>query len=155
MAERRVLVRGVSGRYRRSSKKETGRILNEFVEMTGYSRTYAAWLLNQQGRKVWVNRKLAVVGEVGIRSRRRRRRVSGEDVRRVLTRLWKLLDYLCGKRLVAALPETIEALERHGELKLTEELRQKLLSVSVLLGIRGSEGDIGNNLGFGFLSVLA
>jgi hypothetical protein len=138
MAERRVLVRGVSGRYRRSSKKETGRILNEFVEMTGYSR-----------------RKLAVVGEVGIRSRRRRRRVSGEDVRRVLTRLWKLLDYLCGKRLVAALPETIEALERHGELKLTEELRQKLLSVSVLLGIRGSEGDIGNNLGFGFLSVLA
>ena len=130
MAERRVLVRGVSGRYRRSSKKEKGRILDEFVEMTGYNRTYAAWLLNQQGRKVWVNRKLAVVGEVGIRSRRRRRRVYGEDVKRVLTRLWKLLDYLCGKRLVAALPETIEALERHGELKLTEELRQKLLSVS-------------------------
>ena len=67
MAERRVLVRGVSGRYRRSSKKEKGRILDEFVEMTGYNRTYAAWLLNQQGRKVWVNRKLAVVGEVGIR----------------------------------------------------------------------------------------
>jgi hypothetical protein len=104
MAERRVLVRGVSGRYRRSSKKEKGRILDEFVEMTGYNRTYAAWLLNQQGRKVWVNRKLAVVGEVGIRSRRRRRRVYGEDVKRVLIRLWELLDYLCGKRLVGALP---------------------------------------------------
>jgi hypothetical protein len=36
----------------------------------------------------------------------------------------ELLDHLCGKRLVAALPETIAALERHGELKLTEELRQ-------------------------------
>jgi hypothetical protein len=130
MAERRVLVRGVSGRYRRSSKKEKGRILDEFVQMTGYHRTYAAWLLNQQGRKVWVNRKLAVVGEVGIRSRRRRRRVYGEDVKRVLIRLWKLLDYLCGKRLVAALPETIEALERHGEFKLSEKLRCKLLSVS-------------------------
>jgi hypothetical protein len=79
---------------------------------------------------VWVNRKLAVVGDVGIRSRRRRRKVYGEDVKRVLTRLWKLLDYVCGKRLVAALAETIEALERHGELRLTEELRQKLLSVS-------------------------
>jgi hypothetical protein len=130
MAERRVLVRGVSGKYRRSSEKEKGRILDEFVEMTGYNRAYAAWLLNQQGRKVWVNRKLAVVAEVGIRSRRRCHRVYGEDVKRVLIRLWKLLDYLCGKRLVGALPETIEALERHGELKLTKPLRQKLLCVS-------------------------
>jgi hypothetical protein len=71
-----------------------------------------------------------VKGDVGCRIRRRRQRIYGEDVKRVLTRLWELLDYLCGKRLVAALPETIEALERHGELKLTEELRQKLLSVS-------------------------
>jgi len=130
MAERRVLVRGVSGRYRGSSKKEKGRILDEFVEMTGYNRTYAAWLLNLQGRKLWLNRKLVVVGEVGVRSRRRRRRVYGEEVKRVLTRVWKLLDYLCGKRLVGALPETMEALERHGELKLSDELRRKLLSIS-------------------------
>jgi hypothetical protein len=130
MAERRVLVRGVSGRYRGSSKKEKGRILDEFVEMTGYNRTYAAWLLNQQGRKVWVNRKLVVVGEVGMGRRRRRHKVYGEEVKGVLIRLWKLLDYLCGKRLVGALPETIEALERHGELKLTKELRGKLMSIS-------------------------
>jgi hypothetical protein len=98
--------------------------------MTGYNRSYAAWLLNQQGRKVWVHRKVAVVGEVGIGSRRRRRRTYGADVKKVLIRLWQLLDYLCGKRLVGALAETIEALERHGELKLPEELRRKLLSVS-------------------------
>ena len=130
MAERRVLVRGVSGRYRRSSKKEKGRILDEFVEMTGYNRSYAAWLLSQQGRKVWVNRKLAVVGEVGVRRVRRRPKIYDAEVKRVLIRLWKLLDYLCGKRLVGALLETIEALERHGELKLTEDLRRKLLSIS-------------------------
>ena len=130
MAERRVLVRGVSGRYRRSRKKEKGRILDEFVEMTGYNRSYAAWLLSQQGRKVWLNRKVAVVGEVGVGRGRRRRRIYGSEVKRVLIRLWKMLDYLCGKRLVAALPAAIEALERHGELKLTEELRCKLLSIS-------------------------
>jgi hypothetical protein len=130
MAERRVLVRGVAGRYRRSSKKEKGRILDEFVEMTGYNRSYAGWLLCQQGRKVWVNRRLAVVGEVGTGRVRRRRRIYGSDVKRVLIRLWKLLDYLCGKRLVGALPETIEALERHGELQLAEELRGKLLTIS-------------------------
>ena len=110
MAERRVLVRGVSGRYRRSSKKEKGRILDEFVEMTGYNRSYAAWLLSQQGRKVWVNRKLAVVGEVGVRRVRRRPKIYDAEVKRVLIRLWKLLDYLCGKRLVGALPDTVAAL---------------------------------------------
>jgi hypothetical protein len=119
-----------SERYRRTSKKEKGRILDEFVQMSGYKGSYAAWLLAQQGHRVWVNRKLAVAGEVGIRSRRRRRRVYGEDVKRVLIRLWKLLDYVCGKRLVGALPETIEALERHGELKLTEGLRGQLRAIS-------------------------
>lgn len=130
MSERRVLVRGVSERYRKSSKREKGCILDEFVELTGYNRSYAAWLLNQQGRKVWVNRQVKVVGEVTVRPMRRRRKVYGTEVKRVLIRLWKLLDYLCGKRLVAALAGTLEALERHGELQLSEEVRQKLLSIS-------------------------
>jgi hypothetical protein len=130
MSERRVLVRGVSARYRKSRKREKGRILDEFVELTGYNRSYAAWLLNQQGRKVWLNPQVKVVGEVTVRPVRQRSRVYGSEVKRVLIRLWKLLDYLCGKRLVAALPETLEALERHGEMPISEEVRQKLLSIS-------------------------
>ena len=130
MAERRVLVRGVSGRYRRSRKKEKGRILDEFVEMTGYNRAYAAWLLNQQGRKVWVKRNVAVVGEVKVRSGRKRRKRYGVEVERALIRLWKMLDYLCGKRLVAALPGALEALERHQELHVSEEVQGKLLTIS-------------------------
>ena len=62
MAERRVLVRGVSERYRRGSKKEKGRILDDLVEVTGYNRSYAAWLLNQQGRRV---RRAAKYGPSG------------------------------------------------------------------------------------------
>jgi hypothetical protein len=130
MAERRVLVRGVSGRYRGSSKKEKGRILDEFVEMTGYNRAYAAWLLNQQGRKVWVKRKVAVAGDVKVGWARKRRRTYGVEVQTVLIRLWKMLDYLCGKRLVAALPGALEALERHEELHVSEEVRGKLLTIS-------------------------
>ncbi|MDA2928322.1 hypothetical protein MYX78_14030, partial [Acidobacteria bacterium AH-259-G07] len=64
------------------------------------------------------------------RVRRRRRRIYGEDVKRELKRIWDMLDYLCGKRLAAALPATLEALERHGELKMSAEVREKLLSVS-------------------------
>jgi len=129
MAERWVLVRGVSGRYRRSSKKEKSRLLDECVEATGYNRCYAAWVLNQQGRKVWVKKDLAVVGEVRVK-RRRRRCMYDEPVRRALERIWRMLDYLCGKRLVEALPTVLEALQRWGELRLSVEVREKLLRIS-------------------------
>jgi len=75
MAEKRVLVRGMAERYRRSGKKEKGRLLDELVEVTGYNRSYATWLLNQQGRKIWVRRDLVVVGEIGVRKLRRRHRI--------------------------------------------------------------------------------
>ena len=130
MSERRILVRGIAGRYQKSQKKEKGRILDEFVEMTGYQRNYASRLLRNQGRKVWLKRQVAAVGEVKVRSVRKRRKTYGVEVQRALVRLWKLLDYLCGKRLVAALPGTLEALERHGEWKPSEELRGKLVSIS-------------------------
>lgn len=130
MAERRVLVRGVAERYGKGSKKEKGRILNELVEVTGYNRSYAAWLLTQQGRRVRVGKRSEVIGEIRMRGAGRRRRIYGPEVKRVLVRLWQMLDYLCGKRLVAAVPGCLEALERHGELKLSQELRQKLLSIS-------------------------
>ena len=129
MAERRVLVKVFAAEYSKVRKKQKGTILDQFVEATDYERHYAARLSRGHGRRVGVAPGVIVKGDVGCRIRRRRRRIYGEDVKRVLIRLWKLLDYLCGKRLVAALSETIEALERHGELKLTQELRRQLLSV--------------------------
>jgi len=130
MAERRVLVKVFAAEYRRVRKKQKGLILDQFVEATGYERHYAARLLRSHGKRVVVAPGVMVKGDVGCRIRQRRRRIYGADVKRVLNRLWQLLDYLCGKRLVGALPETIEALERHDELKLTQELRRKLLSIS-------------------------
>ena len=64
MQEKRVLVCGTSGRYRKSGKKEKGSILDEIVEVTGYQRSYAARLLRSQGKKVRVSFKTAVVGDV-------------------------------------------------------------------------------------------
>ncbi|KDA53747.1 hypothetical protein EG19_03270 [Thermoanaerobaculum aquaticum] len=45
-------------------------------------------------------------------------------------KLWVMLDYPCGRRLVAALPEVLEALERHRELAVGGELKGKLLTIS-------------------------
>ena len=130
MRERRVLVKAFAGPYQRGRKKEKGEILDGFVEQTGYQRRYAARLLRNHGRVVQVRPGVRVQGDVQCRVKRVRRRTYDEPVLRALKRIWKMLDYLCGKRLVAALPETIQALERHGELHLRGEVRSKLCRIS-------------------------
>ena len=44
--------------------------------------------------------------------------------------LWEASDRVCGKRLTALLPILLPALERNGHLKLDEQLRLKILSMS-------------------------
>jgi transposase InsO family protein len=44
--------------------------------------------------------------------------------------IWEVGDRMCGKLLQAAMPGLLPALEQHGELKLGEEVRQQLLSMS-------------------------
>jgi len=54
----------------------------------------------------------------------------GSEVLEPLKRVWATLDAPCGKRLHAVMAETVEALERHGELALTPSERSQLLRMS-------------------------
>ena len=45
-------------------------------------------------------------------------------------KVWAILDCPCGKRLIAALPDTVKALEKHGEIDLGDPVRSRLLSMS-------------------------
>ncbi len=49
---------------------------------------------------------------------------------KVLKKIWVLLDFMCGKRLAAILPEVVPILERKGELKLRGETRRQLIEIS-------------------------
>ncbi len=130
MAERRTVIKGFAGAYRRACKKEKGKILEQVVEATGYGRRYAARVLRGQGRRLFLKGGVVLEGDVGVRSRRVRKRIYGEEVRRALQRLWEMLDYLCGRRMAAALPALIESLERHGEAVAEREVRHLLLRIS-------------------------
>lgn len=136
MRERQATVRETASRYRGASKKQQTQILNEFVKLTGYNRSYATYALRNCGRRqvrMIGQRRLAfVVGYArpsGIR--RRRRRCYGDDVLEALKRLWAISDGLCGKRLVVFIRETLPVLERYGEITLADQLTQrKLLQIS-------------------------
>jgi hypothetical protein len=124
MQERKAVTAVLRTRYRRASKKQKGRLLDEVVGLTGYNRRYAAALLGERGASA-----------AGLRERvepraRQRRRVYDAAVLAALRRVWAIMDGICGKRLAAVLPETVAVLERHGELALEVAVRQKLCAIS-------------------------
>jgi hypothetical protein len=131
-ATRQELVQAISGRYRAVSADEKGRILDEFVALTGYHRKHAIRVLN---------------GSTGTRiSRRGRLRLYDEAVRQALIVFWEASDRVCGKRLKPLLPVLLPALERHGHISLDPAVRTHLLVVSastidrMLSGARASAG---------------
>jgi len=74
--------------------------------------------------------KLGGGGPVRRKANRRRKRVYDEHVESVLVTVWKILDYICGKRLRGVLDETIGKLEQFGEITCDRETREKLNRMS-------------------------
>ena len=105
--------------YARASKREKGRILDEFVALTGYHRVHAARVLRQQP-------KLQVRKQID----RRRQKKYGPEEFRAVRKIWAVLGMPAGKRLAPYLAEIVPVMERCGELPLEDSVRDKLLRVS-------------------------
>ena len=116
------LLAALSGRYESSSKTDKGRILDEYVAVSGYHRKHAIRLLGSRGSP-------RAQPEAG-RGLDGQRRIYDEAVTEALIVLWEAADRICGKRLKAIIPDLIAALERHGHLGLDEQVRERLLVVS-------------------------
>jgi hypothetical protein len=114
---KRELLRAIRPRYTLGKRTAKQQILDEFVAATGYHRKYAIHLLNHPPKPSAPKR------------RPRRSKYTGR-VRAALEKVWRVANCICGKRLVAVLPQYVEALERHGELALDAETRGLLLSLS-------------------------
>ena len=84
----------VRGRYLKSKRKEKGRALDEFVQVTGYHRKTAIRLLNRNNSQKQ-------------RKRRGRRRCYGNEVVDALRQVWEASDRLCSKRLKPFLGEMV------------------------------------------------
>jgi Integrase core domain len=107
----------IRNRYRSAAGKEKRRILDEFIAATGYHQKSAIRVLN-------------AAPPVPHRQKRSRRSLYDEAACAALIVLWEASDRVCGKRLRALLPILLPALERHGHLKLRDEMRSKLLGMS-------------------------
>ena len=117
MATRDELVTAVIERYRSGGRDEKGRILDEFVAVTGFHRKHAMRVL----RGGQAQRRSALRPE---------RRRYDDAARDALVVIWEASDRLCGKRLKPLAPVLVEAMERHGHLQLAPEIRMRLLAMS-------------------------
>ncbi len=118
VATREELVQAVRGRYGSARRPEKAQILNEFVAVTGFHRKHAMRLLRAQA-----------VPEDGAKARPKRQ-IYDETVSATLVILWEASDRVCGKRLKAAIPELLGAMERHAHLQLEAKPRELLLKMS-------------------------
>src|SRR5437763_17219225 len=96
MKERKRIAEATAGRYRRAGKKEKKAILDEFVELTGFARSYAVMVLRNHGRVVQENPKLRVGGDVGKKLRRPGRRPDyDEPGGKVMNKVLGIKGYDC------------------------------------------------------------
>lgn len=117
MKQKCALSRTVRVRYQHSSKKEKGVILDEFIQTTGYNRSYARRILGslkKRGRK---------------RVRKPRTRIYDASVFYPLRTLWIAADGICGQRLAPFIPELLSILEKNKEIRVKKEIRRKLVSL--------------------------
>ena len=135
MGSRREVIVKSADEYRKVSKKEKGQILDRITEITGYNRDYASHLLTLFGKRIYLESKrgarfILEADRRGHKVRRKRNRTYDREVADVVASLWKMMDYICGKRLAAAIPWLVPKLEATKDLSLDDEQRRKVMSVS-------------------------
>jgi hypothetical protein len=116
--------------YAKASKKDKGRVLDDVVSVTGWSRDNA-------------RRRLAAAADqppgagrqVAKQPRKPRTPKYSYDALKVLQKVWAASGGQCGKYLVVSMQLQLAGLERHGELldgaeRYSDAVRRELLSMS-------------------------
>jgi len=130
MTERKKATAVVAARYQKARKKEKGVILDEFTKLTGYGRRYASYVLRCHGKKVRINKNYVIQGDIRKKARRKNPKVYDSAVEEALKKIWYIMDCICGKRLAPVLREVVRRLERFREIRLSDDIRQKLYRIS-------------------------
>ncbi len=117
-------------RYRKASKKEKKKILDEFTDITGMNRSYAATLLRGHSIKL-KSGKVILRGDITkVIKKKGRKKYYDEKVVEKLKEVWRIMDFICGKRLKAVMNEALDNLKEKEEMNISEEVEKKLREIS-------------------------
>lgn len=119
MSTRREVAQKLRNKYSKAkTKKEKSAVIDAIIEATGWHRKHAIRVLSG---KVSTNKN---------KSKRGPKFKYNEEHAKVIKLIWAVLDFPCSKRLSASLKDVINALERHGQIKLSFKIKIELLAMS-------------------------
>jgi hypothetical protein len=130
MSSRAEITARFARAYVKASKADRGQILDQVVEVTGWSRDNARRRLTAAAR-----RPPGAGRQVAKRPRRQRKPKYSYDALKVLQKVWAASGGQCGRYLAASMAVQLAALERHGELvpgrdRYGPEVRAELMAMS-------------------------
>lgn len=130
MTSRAEITARYANAYARALKKDKGQILDQVVEVTGWSRDNARRRLTAAaGRRPGAGRSVAK------RPHKPRALKYSYDTLKVLQKVWAASGGQCGKYLVASMAIQLDGLERHSEFvfgrdRYSPAVREQLLAMS-------------------------
>ena len=130
MKERKKATAILSPRYQKARKKDKKQMLNEFVALTGYRRSYASYVLSTHGKRKRISKNYVMQADVRKKTLRKRTKFYDEEVRKPLIKIWHIMDCICGKRLAPVLREVVPRLQRFKEINISAEVKAKLIKIS-------------------------
>jgi len=117
MHSRNQYLKALLRKYLNADKKGKGSLLDEYCRNTGQHRKY-------------VIRKIKGMAFKEPRPRKKKGTLYGIEVRDILYCLWKVFDYPCGQRLKPLLEGEVDRLRKMGELRISENISEKLKKIS-------------------------
>ncbi len=118
MSKREYLIE-LKKKYCMASKKKKTQLLNDFCDFTSYKRKSALRLINNPITPKFKR----------IRTREKKYPIEVVDK---LKFLWRASGEICAERFHPFIPEILECLLDQGEIGLSDEIKQKLLEISLI-----------------------
>jgi hypothetical protein len=130
LKERQKLTRITAKKYRSATRREKTKILDTFIDQTGYDRKYAIHILVNEGISRFGPGKTRLKATQGSGRKRVYKRIYDDAVRDALIPIWEAFNYQCGKLFAPFLHMNLDRICSHPAFAITTAVHDKLLAIS-------------------------